>query len=78
MTEMKKKVENSAGVSENFENCFKKLEKILSKLENDIDEYPLEDIIKNYKEGLDLIKLCREKMKDAELRIEKISTEEDI
>jgi exodeoxyribonuclease VII small subunit len=60
-----------------FEKSFKKLEEILTKLENDVEDYSLEEIIKNYQEGLRLLKICRDKLKAAELVIEKISTEQE-
>jgi len=60
-----------------FERSFKRLEEILVKLENDIEDYSLEEIIKHYQEGLKLLKICRIKLSEAELVIEKISTEQD-
>ncbi|MEO8447800.1 MAG: exodeoxyribonuclease VII small subunit [bacterium] len=60
-----------------FERSFKRLEEILIKLENDIEDYSLEEIIKHYQEGLKLLKICRSKLSEAELVIEKISTEQD-
>ncbi|MDZ4711178.1 MAG: exodeoxyribonuclease VII small subunit [bacterium] len=60
-----------------FERSFKRLEEILVKLENDIEDYSLEEIIKHYQEGLKLLKICRSKLSEAELVIEKISTEQD-
>lgn len=61
-----------------FEASFRKLQEILVKLENEIESCSLEDMIQNYQEGLKLIKLCRSKLAEAELIIEKISTEEDV
>ncbi len=60
-----------------FEKSFKKLEEILARLENDVEDYSLEDIIKNYQEGLRLLRICRDKLQEAELVIEKIGTEEE-
>lgn len=60
-----------------FEKSFRRLEEILNKLENEVEDYSLEEIIKNYREGLLLLKICRTKLSEAELKIEKISTEED-
>lgn len=73
---MKNKKENENN-EVSFEKSFKKLEEILSKLEHDVEDYSLEEIIKNYQEGLRLLKICRDKLKEAELIIEKISTEQD-
>jgi exodeoxyribonuclease VII small subunit len=61
--------------SESFETAYRQLEKILAELENNIEEKSLDDIIKNYQEGLRLLKSCREKLNEAELKIEKIKSE---
>ncbi len=60
-----------------FEKSFKRLEEILNKLETEVEDYSLEEIIKNYQEGLQLLKICRNKLSEAELKIEKISTEQE-
>ena len=59
-----------------FEYSFKRLEEILEKLENHDEENSLEDILNYYQEGLKLLKICRQKLSEAELKIEKINTEE--
>jgi exodeoxyribonuclease VII small subunit len=66
----KKKTNNGT-----FEAAYKKLEKILAELENNIEEKSLDDILNNYQEGLNLLKICREKLSEAELKIEKIKNE---
>ena len=68
---MQKKKTNN----ESFETAYRKLEKILAELENNIEEKSLDDIVKNYHEGLSLLKICREKLSEAELKIEKIKNE---
>ncbi len=77
---MKSSKNNSEGLFESreasFEKSFRRLEEILGKLENEIEDFSLEEIIKHYKEGLQLLKICRDKLNAAELQIEKISTEE--
>ncbi|MCX6164060.1 MAG: exodeoxyribonuclease VII small subunit [Ignavibacteriae bacterium] len=59
-----------------FEYSYKRLEEILEKLENQEEENSLEDILNYYQEGLKLLKICRHKLSEAELKIEKINTEE--
>lgn len=59
--------------TESFEYSFKKLEKILNDLEDNIEEKSLDQIIENYQEGLKLLKVCRDKLSEAELKIEKIN-----
>jgi exodeoxyribonuclease VII small subunit len=61
--------------SNTIEYNIKKLEDILSKFENSIEESSLDEILENYQEGLKLLKICRDKLKDAELKIEKINME---
>ena len=63
--------------AESFEGAFKKLESILSRLENEIPEYSIDKILAEYEEGVRLLKVCRDKLKEAELRIEKIGTEDE-
>lgn len=67
---MAKSVDN-----ESFEFNYKKLEKIMQKLESELDETSLDELMKNYQEGLKLINICRKKLKEAELKIEKINSE---
>ncbi len=59
--------------TDSFEYSFKKLEKILNDLEDNIEEKSLDQIIENYQEGLKLLKVCRDKLSEAELKIEKIN-----
>ncbi|MEZ4691904.1 MAG: exodeoxyribonuclease VII small subunit [Ignavibacteria bacterium] len=73
----KKKEETLFDENVSFEKSFKRLEEILSKLENDTDDFSIEEMIKNYQEGLKLLKICRSKLNEAELKIEKISTEQE-
>ena len=61
-----------------FEYSYSRLEEILELLENKSDEQSLEEILKHYQEGLKLLKICRSKLSEAELKIEKINAEEKI
>lgn len=61
--------------TETFEYSFRKLEKILNDLEENIEQKSLDSIIENYQEGLKLLKVCRDKLSEAELKIEKINPE---
>lgn len=67
-TKRKKEIKDSTG---NFENCIKRLEKIVDILEK--GEVPLEESIKLYEEGIELSKVCLERLSEAELKIKKIS-----
>lgn len=54
-----------------FEDSFKRLEVILEQLES--EDCALEDTIKLYEEGLNLTKVCYDKLNNAELRIKEIN-----
>ncbi len=63
----------SKGQKNNFEETLKKLETIVEKLETgDID---LEKSVELYEEGMRLKKICEEKLKNVEMQIKKIRTE---
>jgi len=55
----------------NFEAAFKRLEKILEKLES--DDCTLDETLSLYEEGLKLTKICYDKLNSAELRIKEIN-----
>jgi exodeoxyribonuclease VII small subunit len=63
---------------ESFEYSFKRLEEILDKLENEIEDYSLEEILEYYQEALKLLKISKKKLTEAELKIEKINIENDL
>lgn len=50
-----------------FENSVKKLEEIVSKLEN--NEISLEESIEMYKEGITLLGDCKKQLENAELLV---------
>ena len=58
-----------------FEYSFTKLREIMEKLEHEAEDSSLDDIIKQYQEGLQLLNVCRTKLKEAEIKIEKINSE---
>ncbi len=67
-------VKKSKGKEESiqtFEQSFKALEKIVDILEQ--GEVSLEESIKMYEEGIELSKFCLNKLKEAELKIKKLS-----
>ncbi len=51
-----------------FEKAFEELEKITNRLESNKDG--LEESLKLYKKGLNLCKICEERLKNAKLEIE--------
>ena len=60
---------NAAG-SLPFEDALKKLEGIVEAME--ADDLPLETLLAKYEEGSKLAKICREKLSEAELKIQQL------
>ena len=58
-----------------FEDAIGQLTSIVSKIES--GAIPLQDSLKQYEEGMAMIKHCREILTKAEERIEKISQDEE-
>ena len=53
-----------------FEESLEKLEEIVNKLEN--GDVPLDDAIEEFKKAMNLVKICNDKLSDAEESIAKI------
>ncbi|CAM3992406.1 exodeoxyribonuclease VII small subunit [Mesobacillus thioparans] len=58
----------------NFEQAMNQLESIVEKLEE--GDVPLEEAISFYKEGMELSKLCHDKLKNVEEQLAQIITED--
>jgi len=54
----------------NFELALSQLEKIVLKLED--DSINLEDSVKSFEQGIELVKKCQKQLKDAELKVNKL------
>lgn len=54
-----------------FEQALAELEEIIKKLED--GRLPLEDAVKAFEKGSELKKICEEKLKNAQLKIEMLS-----
>src|SRR3954468_938047 len=54
-----------------FETAMERLEHIVEEMES--DKLPLENLLKRYEEGVTLVRVCEEKLKSAEQRIEIIT-----
>jgi len=54
----------------NFEASLKELESIVEKLED--EDINLEDSVKSFEEGVNLVKQCQKQLQDAELKIKKL------
>lgn len=57
-----------------YEEALKKLEVIVSKLED--GEIPLEESINAFQEGIDLSRYCREKLAEIEFKVDHLLKEE--
>ena len=53
-----------------FESLLKELESIVEKLEE--ESINLEDSVKSFEEGVNLVKQCQKQLQDAELKIKKL------
>jgi exodeoxyribonuclease VII small subunit len=54
-----------------FEDALGRLETILESMES--GDTPLADLVAKFEEGSSLLKVCQEKLKEAELKIEKLN-----
>jgi exodeoxyribonuclease VII small subunit len=55
----------------NFEGAMDRLEKIVEQMES--GKLPLEDLIVSYEEGMNLVRVCQERLAKAEQKIEIIA-----
>jgi len=55
----------------NFEGAMDRLEKIVEQMES--GKLPLEELIVRYEEGMNLVKVCQERLANAEQKIEIIA-----
>lgn len=53
-----------------FKDAFERLEKIVSELES--EDVDLEDALKKYAEGLELVQLCKGRLEEAENKVKEI------
>ncbi len=53
-----------------FEEALKKLEGIVEAMES--DDLPLETLLAKYEEGSKLVKICQQKLAEAELKIQQL------
>ena len=56
-----------------YEEAVEQLESMIDALED--GEVPLKDLVTKFEEGSKLLKLCRDHLKEAELKIEQLNTE---
>tara|TARA_B100000959_G_scaffold286412_1_gene364929 strand:- start:216 stop:476 length:261 start_codon:yes stop_codon:yes gene_type:complete len=58
-----------------FEEALSRLEAIVEAIET--GETPLDELIEKYEEGVDLLKACHARLREAELKIEEVKRKND-
>lgn len=57
-----------------FEDALTRLEEIIHRMES--GDSPLESLVKNYESGVSLLKLCRAKIANAEMKIKEVTDQD--
>jgi exodeoxyribonuclease VII small subunit len=71
----RKKTTEPASNQPSFEKALERLEKIVEQMES--AELPLEEVLKRYEEGTDLVRFCQQKLEEAEKKIEILAKKKD-
>ena len=58
-----------------FEEALANLEEIVQRMES--GDAPLDSLVKNYEKGVKLLKICRDKIEGAEMKIKEAQTSSD-
>ena len=61
---------NSPAKNPSFEEALQKLESVVDAME--AEDLPLETLLAKYEEGARLVKICQEKLAEAELKIQQL------
>jgi len=61
---------NQPAKSPPFEEALQNLERVVEVMES--DELPLETLMAKYEEGIKLVKICQDKLAEAELKIQQL------
>src|SRR5438876_524128 len=72
---IRKKSLDPAGNEPSFEKALQRLEKIVEQMES--AELPIEEVLKQYEEGIELVKFCGQKLEEAEKKVEVLSKKKD-
>ena len=62
--------QNNPAKNPPFEEALQKLESVVEAMES--DDLPLETLLAKYEEGANLVKICQEKLAEAELKIQQL------
>lgn len=71
----RKKPTDSSTSEPSFEKALERLEKIVEQMES--AELPLDEVLKRYEEGTQLVKFCSQKLEEAEKKVEILSKTKD-
>ncbi len=69
----KKKATTAPPADLPFEDAVERLEEIIGRMEG--ERVPLDALLRDYKEGTELLKLCRSRIEGARAQIEQINTD---
>lgn len=58
-----------------YEKAYDRLETIVTRLEQ--EEAPLDELVRDYEEGMRMLQICQKRLQEATLRIEKVRTESE-
>ena len=68
-------MESDKNTQLSFEDALERLESLVDSMEQ--GEVPLAELLSKYEEGTKLLKVCEARLKDAELKIEKLKKQKD-
>lgn len=68
-------METEKDTQPSFEDALERLESLVDSMEQ--GEVPLAELLSKYEEGTKLLKFCEARLKDAELKIEKLKKQKD-
>lgn len=75
MSKTKEKTDAAGGEGLPFEAAMARVEELVEAMEG--DRLPLDDLIRFYEEGTQLIKLCRQRIDEAQKKVELIARQAD-
>lgn len=59
-----------------YEKAYDRLEAIVHRLEQ--EESPLDELVRDYEEGMKMLQVCQKRLQEASLRIEKVRADSEI
>lgn len=59
-----------------YEKAYDRLEAIVHRLEQ--EESPLDELVRDYEEGMRMLQICQNRLQEASLRIEKVRADSEV